>query len=258
MILEEIVSKKRQRLKDIKSSKSLQEIKTLALKGGRKPRDFKGAIKRDSGPLRFIGEVKVASPSRGVIREELDISRIAEIYERKVDAISVITEEDFFKGDPSYLASVKELVTKPVLRKDFIIDEYQIYESYLLGADAILLIASILENQLSKELLQIAEELGLAVLFEVHDREELERVLDLGAGIIGINNRNLKTMNIDIRRSLELRPYIPPDRIVVSESGIRTKEDVKLIEDAGIDAILVGTALMEAQDLESMIDYLRS
>lgn len=276
MILEEIVFKKRRRLAEIKVLRPFRSIKKEALEraGSVNLRDFQSAIKRETptkdilvsenfqrssrGPIRFIGEIKVASPLKGVIRRDLDLLHISNIYNKKVDAISIITEEDFFKGSLSYLETVKTNVTRPVLRKDFIIEEYQIYESILAGADAILLIASILDEGQSKDFLELSRELGMSVLFEVHNEQELERALKIEAPIVGINNRDLKTMQIDLNTTLRLRAMIPKDRIVVSESGIKTREDVKRLEEAQVDAVLIGTVLMEAQDIESMIDRLRN
>ncbi len=256
--LQEILFKKRLRLKELYAKKDLEKLEEAALQIKRTDlRDFRGAIKRNTDRIRLIGEIKAASPSKGIIRKDIDPLKIASIYEQKVDAISVITEEDFFLGSLSYLEEVKKIVTKPVLRKDFIIDEYQIYESYLSGADAILLIASILGRDQSKRFLTLAKELGMSVLYEIHNEEELKNALEIDAEIIGINNRDLKTMNIDLNTTLRLRPLIPSNKVVVSESGIKSREHARLMEEAGIDAILVGTVLMEASDIEAMIDSLR-
>lgn len=257
-ILQEILFKKRLRLKELYAKKDLKNLKETALQIKRTDlRDFKGALKRNTGAIRFIGEIKAASPSKGVIRKDIDLLEIASIYDQKADAISVITEEDFFLGSLSYLERIKKIVTRPILRKDFIIDEYQIYESYLSGADAILLIASILERDQSERFLTLSKELGMSVLYEIHNEEELENALEINAEIIGINNRDLKTMSIDLNTTLRLKPLIPSDKVVVSESGIKSREHVRLMEEAGIDAILVGTVLMEASDIEAMIDLLR-
>ena len=168
----------------------------------------------------------------------------------------MLTEEDFFQGHLSYILRVKEVTTKPILRKDFIIDEYQLYESRIYGADAVLLIAAILERRRADEYLRLAAELGLAVLFEVHDEYDLEKALDIGADIIGINNRDLNTLAIDLSTTLRLKREIPADRIVVSESGIRTRQDVLTLQDNGIDAMLIGTSFMEAPDIGKKIDEL--
>jgi indole-3-glycerol phosphate synthase len=265
MILEEILFKKKARIEEIKRKRPLNllisEIKdkkdrNCYLHHQFVIRDFTSGIKRENG-IKFIGEIKFASPSKGVIRNYHDLSSIAEIYEKNVDALSVLTEEDFFKGSLLYLEAVKKRVTKPILRKDFIIDEYQVYESLLYGADAILLIASILDKGQSRDYFSLAKELGLSVLFEVHDASELEKALSAGADIIGINNRDLKTMRIDLMTTLSLKPLIPSDKIVVSESGIRTRDDVRRLEDAGIDALLIGTVFMESEDIEKKINELK-
>lgn len=255
-ILEKIVERKKERLASAKLATPLQDLRAL-IRERKQPRDFQKAIKKDTGSIRVIAEIKKASPSQGLIRPDFDHKRIASIYESKqIDAISVITEEDFFMGRLTFLSDVKKVVSKPLLRKDFIFDEYQIYEARANEADAILLIASILDKIQAEEYLQLSRELRMAVLFEVHDFRELETALKVNATIIGINNRNLRTMEIDLNTSLSLRKEIPPDRIVVSESGIQTKEDIRKIEAARIDAILIGTSLIESDDIGKKIDQL--
>jgi len=256
-ILRKITEKKRERLDYAKRKIPLRDLKSRIL-DREKYRDFTTAIKRNGEQIKFIAEIKKASPSRGVIREEFDVPKIARIYEDKaVDAVSVITEEDFFLGTLNYIPLVKETVTKPVLRKDFIIDEYQIYESAAYGADALLLIAALLEGAQTEEYLCLSRELGLSVLCEVHNHDELERILQLDAGIIGINNRNLNTFAVDINTTFLLKKEMPSGKISVSESGIRTRNDVVRLEHAGIDAVLIGTALLESADIGSRIDELR-
>lgn len=258
-ILDDIVRKKRERLNDAKSRLSMQRLKTKIGERG-KPRDFKTAIQRLSGEtIKLIAEIKKASPSRGVIRNNFDPVAIAKIYEEKtVNAVSVLTEEDFFQGNLQFIPQVRQVLTKPLLRKDFIFDEYQIYESRAYEADAILLIAALLEKNQAVEYLQLAGELGMSVLFEVHDFKELEMALSTDTEIIGINNRNLKTLNIDINTTFQLRREIPPGKIVVSESGIRTSGDVRKLADGGIDAMLIGTSFMEADDIGGKIEELLS
>ncbi len=256
-ILDEIVSKKRERLAEAKAQISLSEIKAK-ISETEKPRDFKAAIKRNANEkIKLIAEIKKASPSKGVIRKNFNPEEIAAIYEKKqASAISVITEEDFFQGELAFLPMVKKITQKPLLRKDFIFDEYQIYESRLNRADAILLIAAILEKNQASEYLHLAKELGLSVLFEVHDHKELETALSVNADIIGINNRNLKTMKIDMNTTFNLKKEIPSGKIIVSESGIKTKDDIKKLNEAGIDAVLIGTSFMEAENIEQKIDEL--
>ncbi len=255
-VLDAIIGKKRERLSRTKGKVSLRELK-LKIADTEKPRDFKAAIRRKKGRIRLIAEIKQASPSKGMIRKDFDLLEIARIYEKKmVDAISVLTEKDFFFGDLEFVPSVRNAVTRPLLRKDFIFEEYQIYESRAYGADAILLIASLLDRSMAGEFLHLCRELGLAVLFEVHDADEMEEALRLNADIIGINNRNLKTLTVDPETTFSLKKEIPSDRIVVSESGIRTRGDIVRLEDAGIDAVLIGTSFMESQDISRKIDEL--
>jgi indole-3-glycerol phosphate synthase len=256
-ILHEIVLKKKERLKDSVFHVPLSELKEI-IGVVEKPRDFRSSIERHRAEkIRLIAEIKKASPSGGIIRREFDSLSIARIYETKpVDAVSVLTEEDYFQGRLTFLPDVKKATAKPVLRKDFIFDEYQIYESRAYEADAILLIASILERNQAAEYLHLAGELGLAVLFEVHDFKELEMALMTNCDIIGINNRDLTRMEIDMNTTFSLKKEIPPGRIIVSESGIRTEEDVRKLESAGIDAMLIGTTFMEAEDIGGKIDEL--
>lgn len=253
-LLNKIVGKKKERLNSLKTKVPLKEIRSRA-SDTEWPRNFTNALKRNSGPIRLVAEIKKASPIKGVIRQDFDPVTIASIYERKnVDAISVLTEEDYFQGKLEYLLDVKKITDRPLLRKDFIFDEYQIYESKTKGADAVLLIASILDENQSAEFLHLAKEVGLSVVFEAHNFKELEMVLRVNAEVIGINNRDLETLSINLNTTFELKKEIPLDRIVVSESGIKTREDVRRLENAGIDSMLVGTAFMEAEDIGKKID----
>lgn len=256
-ILHEIVSKKKQRLRDVQASVPLRELKSK-ITDVEKPRDFRTAVKRSLDEnIKLIAEIKKASPSKGIIREKFDHLSIAQIYDKKhVHAVSVLTEEDFFMGSLSFLPEVKKITSKPVLRKDFIVDEYQIYETRVNSADAILLIAAILEKNQAAEYLNLARELGLSVLFEVHDFKELEMALLIACDIIGINNRNLKTLQVDMNTTFTLRREIPSDRIVVSESGIKSRTDVQKLQNIGVDALLIGTSFMEAEDIGKKIDEL--
>ena len=255
-ILDAITEKKRERLARVKGKVPLRKLKSKIPDTG-KPRDFRGAIRRGKGRVRLIAEIKKASPSKGAIRRDFDPLEIARIYEEKrVDAISVLTEKDFFSGELDFIPAVKGAVTRPVLRKDFIFDEYQVYESRVYGADAILLIASLLDRTRAEEYLHLCSELGLSVLFEVHGPDELEKALRLNADIIGINNRDLKTLTVDLNTTFLLKREIPSDRVVVSESGIKTRNDVVRLEEAGVDAVLIGTSLMESEDIGKKIDEL--
>jgi len=194
------------------------------------------------------------------IRNNFDPAALAKIYdeEKKVNAVSILTEEDYFQGNLFCLSEGRKVLAKPLLRKDFIFDEYQIYESRAYEADAGLLIAALLEKNQADEYLHLAKELGMSVLFEVHDFKELEMALSTDTEIIGINNRNLKTLNIDINTTFQLCGEIPPGKIIVSESGIRTSGDVRKLADGGIDAMLIGTSFMEADDIGGKIEELLS
>ena len=256
-ILQKILEVKKNRLSLVKSKIPLAELRST-IKNIERPRDFQAAVKRSSQDIKLIAEIKKASPSKGLIRSNFDHKKIAEVYsEKKADAISVLTEEDFFQGKLKFLSEVKNIVSCPVLRKDFIFDEYQIYEARANQADAVLLIAAMLDRNQAGEYLHLVNELGMSALFEVHDHEELEMPLRLEAPIIGINNRNLKTFQIDLDTSVKLKKEIPSDRIVVAESGIETREDVIRLQDADIDAMLIGTSFMRSSDINRKMDELR-
>jgi indole-3-glycerol phosphate synthase len=255
-ILNTIVEKKKERLLMAKSLTPLTELKSI-ISDIDKTRDFKKAIKRDSDNIKLIAEIKKASPSKGPIRKDFNHLAIARIYEEKnVNAVSILTEENFFMGSLNFLSDIKKVLTKPILRKDFIFDEYQIYESRANEADAILLIATILDKNQAAEYLHLSKELGLSVIFEAHNFKELEMALFINSDIIGINNRDLKTLEVDINTTFKLKKEIPSKKIIVSESGIKTREDVKRLEEAGIHAILVGTTFMETGDIAVKIDEL--
>ncbi len=250
-----IIEKKAERLTYAKSVVPIHELKKC-LNDIESTRNFKAVI-TGRGTIRLIAEIKKASPSKGIIRKDFDPVRIAAVYEEKqVSAVSVLTEEDFFQGHLSYIEKVKGITSKPLLRKDFIFDEYQIYESRANHADAILLIAAALEKNQAKEYLHLANELGLHVLFEIHDEYDLETALAINADIIGINNRNLKTLKIDLSTTFTLKKEMPNDKIVVSESGIKNRNDVIKLKESGVDAMLIGTSFMEAVDIGKKIDEL--
>ncbi len=257
-LLDEILRKKKERLNTVKQKASFFEVRKRA-EEIEKARNFKGAIKRDYGQsVRLIAEIKKASPSRGGIRADFNPEEIAKIYhERGVDAISVLTEEDFFKGSIDYINIVKELSQCPILRKDFILEEYQVYETRVSGADALLLIGAILSRGQADELLCLSRELELTVLYEVHNHKELDMALLLNCEIIGINNRNLDTLEIDLDTTLKMIRDIPEGKVIVSESGINTRDDIMLLKEAGVHAVLIGTSIMESQDIGSKIDELR-
>jgi indole-3-glycerol phosphate synthase len=255
MILDEIYAYK---LKEIAENKRLVSIESL--KDGCKdaPEAVKsGTVLKKDNRIKFIAEVKKASPSAGIIRADFNYINIAMEYEAGgASAISVLTDKEFFKGDIKYLSEIKKTVSVPVLRKDFIIDPYQIYEARAAGADLVLLIARILTKEQIEIFLSLSHELGMECLVEVHDNDELEKVLETESAIIGINNRNLDTFETNLETTLQLRHRIPESRIVVSESGIKTREDVLVLEEAGIDAILIGETLMRSEDISRKIKEL--
>jgi len=219
-------------------------------------RDFDGALKRENG-VALIAEVKKASPSAGVIRVDFDPVRIARQYEAAgASAISVLTDQEFFQGKLDYLEQIRAAVKLPLLRKDFIIEEIQIYEAAVRGADAVLLIAAILDDKQLREFRAIAEFLKMAALVEVHDELELDRALSAGAGIIGINNRNLHTFQVSLTTTEKLAAKIPTDRIIVAESGINTRADVERVAKARANAILVGESLMRAGSIAGKVKEL--
>jgi indole-3-glycerol phosphate synthase len=246
MILDDIIKVKRREVAQRKKSTPLAMLEAAA-EGMPPTRDFRQAIAVSACVI--IAEVKRRSPSRGVIREDFDPVLIAREYERYgAAAVSVLTDETFFGGSEADLTTVKGAILLPVLRKEFIIDPWQIYESRAIGADALLLIAAILgENEL-REYRDLAASIGLASLIEVHDRRELEMALGAGAEIIGINNRDLRTFTTDIKTSLALAPLVPANRIVVSESGFRSHTDIEILLQAGVRAFLIGEALVVAPD----------
>lgn len=259
MILDKIVENRRLQLK-----KEMQQISIEGLKnkikgpGIHKPLDFFSAI-RNNGKISIIAEIKKASPSKGLLRENFDPVEIAREYAKAdVQAVSVLTERDFFLGADENLMKARQVLPIPILRKDFIIDTWQVYQSRCLGADTILFIASILTDDEMKKLMIVAGILGLHCLVEVHDEAELERALDAGARIIGINNRNLKTFKEDLTVTGRLINRIPNDRAVVSESGIRTAEDLQYIRSLGVDAVLVGETFMKAESIADKVNELRS
>ena len=217
---------------------------------------FEEALGREG--LSIISEVKKASPSKGVIAEDFPYLEIATTYEEAgADAISCLTEPDRFRGSDEYLKDIVKKVSIPVLRKDFTVDPYMIYQAKLMGASAVLLIAAILSDEELKSYFDIADRLGLSCLFEAHDAEEVKRCLAAGARIVGVNNRNLKDFTVDITNSVRLREMVPSDIIFVSESGIEKPEDVKILKENGTDAVLIGEMLMRSSDKRSLIAELK-
>lgn len=255
MILDDIIKTKRREVAGRKAARAQVELERM-IAGMPPTRDFARAI--GTGECAIIAEAKRRSPSRGLLRPDFDPVRIAREYENSgAAAISVLTDETHFGGSETDLTAVKGAVALPVLRKEFIIDPWQVYEARVIGADAILLIAAILTEAQLREYRELAASLGLAALVEVHDRAELERGLAAGAEIVGVNNRDLRTFVTDIRTSMELAAVIPKERIAVSESGIRTREEIETLSKAGIRAFLIGETLITAPEIGPKLAELR-
>jgi len=280
MILDDIA---RATVKRVENAKQIKPLKLLTseaealVSGSPPPPDFAAALKYGRGNLpgtpprsdpraaltaraapsalpAFICEVKKASPSKGIIAEDFPYIKIAKEYEAAgASAISVLTEPDFFKGSNTYLKEIAEEAGIPVLRKDFIIDRYQIYEAANLGASAVLLIVSLLDAEKLRDFLKTAKSLKLSALVETHNAEEIRTALEAGAEIIGVNNRDLKTFRVDINNCVRLRPLVPANKIFVAESGIKDAADIKTLAAAGVDAVLIGEALMKAPDKRAFL-----
>jgi indole-3-glycerol phosphate synthase len=250
--LDRILEEKKKEVLELEKGKPLQRYEELRASLG-SPRDFRGAISGGNGGLRLIAEVKKASPSRGVIVRDFDPVKIAGSYmELGASAFSVLTDRMFFQGSDDYLMMVRHAFPLPVLRKDFIVDELQIFHSRLIGADAILLIVAALDKIQLRDYLDTAEGIGLHALVEVHDLEELETAVESGAVIIGVNNRDLKDFTVKLETSLALRPFIPSGIIAVSESGMKSPADITLLRDASFDAVLIGEGLHTSPELREI------
>ena len=249
-ILNTILARKNEEIAVNKQNLSIDQIQNL-VEAASAPRGFLKALqdKQSSGLAAVIAEIKKASPSKGVIRADFDPVQIARSYANGGAAcLSVLTDRDFFQGHDDFLVAARNACSLPVIRKDFIIDPYQVFEARVLGADCILLIVAALEDQLLSELYQLSSELGMDTLVEVHNLSELERALYLELNMVGINNRNLRTFETRLSTTLDLLDQIPPDCIVVTESGIHGREDVKLMRDHGVSGFLVGEAFMRADE----------
>ncbi|HAA24589.1 MAG TPA: indole-3-glycerol phosphate synthase TrpC [Ruminiclostridium sp.] len=241
-ILKKIVDARVERLKIEKKQRDVFDIINSCCNSN--PPSFLNAIRKKG--LSVIAELKRASPTTGLIRHQFEPIQTALQYEQAADAISVLTEQDYFLGSPAYLEKAAKAVSLPILRKDFIIDEYQVFEAKALGASCVLLIASILDREKLAAFIQISHGIGLDTLVEIHDENELEDAVVSGVRLIGINNRNLHTFSVDISTTARLSRLVPDDILVVSESGIRTEKDIQLLKNARIDGILVGECLMRS------------
>lgn len=257
MILEEIAAKTKERIEEEKSKRSLKELKAIAAE-----------LKKDTGfpfeaalakpGMNFICEVKKASPSKGIIAELFPYVEIGKEYETAgADALSVLTEPYYFKGSDEYLSAIRKEVSIPIIRKDFTVDEYMIYQAKVIGADAVLLICSLLSPMQLSEYGGIAKELGLSALVEAHDGKEIDMALSAGAKIVGVNNRNLKDFTVDINNSVRLRELVPENILFVSESGMKNRADIARLEENGTDAVLIGETFMRSDNKAAVLRELR-
>ena len=256
-ILDQLADHARERVAEAKVIRPLEDVKAAALALPKGDFPFEKALRKPG--LSFICECKKASPSKGIIAEDFPYLEIAKEYEAAgADCISVLTEPKWFLGSDKYLQEITSSVSTPCIRKDFTVDEYMIYEAKLLGASAVLLICSILSADKIREYIGICDELGLSALVETHDADEVKTALDAGARIIGVNNRNLKDFSVDTGNSMRLKELVGDDIIFVSESGVKDASDVSALKKAGVDAVLVGEALMRAPDKKAMLESFRS
>ena len=255
MILEEIAAKRRVQLAREKESAPLEAVQRRA-EAAPAPQNFRAALRGNC--LSVIAEVKRASPSKGLIRPDFYPAEIAGAYAAAgADALSVLTEEAYFQGSSEYLREIRWVVPLPILRKDFILDPYQIYEARAIGADAVLLIAALLDARTLREYAALAESLGLACLMEAHDERELANILEAGGTIVGINNRDLRTFRVDLNVTVRLAKLVPKECILVSESGISERRDMETLRNAGADAVLIGETLMRSGDVTETLRGLR-
>lgn len=245
----------RQKRKEVEAAKQRLSESTLRSRDLSPTRDFIQALQNHHPAI--IAEIKRASPSKGIIRPDFDVAFIAEQYTRNgASCLSVLTDENFFHGHPDYIQLAKAHSNLPVLRKDFIIDAYQIYESRALGADCILLIVALLDDAQLLDFCQLAQTLNMAVLVESHTQEELERAIPLPTSLMGINNRSLHTFKTDLQCSIDLKAYLPPSKLLITESGINTRNDIERMQTHGINHFLIGEALMREHDFGGFLHHL--
>lgn len=252
-ILDKIAERTRQRVQECRERRPLEEVKKeAAAVSADTGYPFERAMSRDG--LSFICEVKKASPSKGVIAEDFPYVEIAKDYERGgASAISVLTEPYYFQGSDAYFREIRQAVSLPMLRKDFVVDEYMIYEAKAMRADAVLLICAILDDEQLAAFYRLADELGMTALVETHDSDEINRALTIGARVIGVNNRDLRNFTVDLNHSIRYRREVPEDVIFLSESGIRTKEDLDRLEENRVDGVLIGETMMRAENREQAV-----
>lgn len=255
-ILDQLAEYARERTKQAKKKLSLEEIRQLAMALPKGSFTFEEALKKPG--ISFICECKKASPSKGVIAPDFPYLEIAKEYEKAgADCISVLTEPKWFLGSDEYLKEIASVVSIPCLRKDFTVDEYMIYEAKLWGAQAVLLICSIISTEKIREYINICDTLGISALVEAHNEAEIKSAVEAGARIIGVNNRNLKDFTVDTENSRRMRELVPKDILFVSESGVKTTRDIQVLQEIGVDAVLIGETLMRATDKKEKLDELR-
>ena len=255
-ILEKIAESSRRRVETAKQNVSAEEMKKAALKMPKLTFSFENALKKQD--IAFICECKKASPSKGIIAEDFPYLQIARDYEAAgADCISVLTEPEFFLGSTEYLREIAAEVKTPCIRKDFVVDEYMIYEARTLGASAVLLICSILGEEKLREYIGICDTLGLSALVEAHDEAEVRMAINAGARVIGVNNRDLKNFSVSTDNAVKLRKLVPENIVFVAESGIKTAEDIAVLRKAGVDAVLVGETLMRAENKSAKLRELK-
>ena len=257
-ILRKILATKREEIAAQKAAVDLAQIQKLARQAPA-VRDFGAALRRKHAQNQpaIIAEIKKASPSKGLIRADFQPAAHALAYENAGAAcLSVLTDEPYFQGSPDYLRQAREAVSLPVLRKDFMLDEYQIYQARAWGADAVLLIAAALDDAELRHLEQVAHDLGMAVLLELHDEAEAERCAPLATPLRGVNNRNLRTFEVDLQQTIRLLPYLSDDALVITESGITGKDDIRFMQQHGVNSFLIGETFMRAPDIEAAVRQL--
>lgn len=257
MILDTLAAASRKRAEAAKEKISLKEMEKLAFLACEKTKEqelpFEAALSKPG--MSFICEVKRASPSKGMIAPDFPYTDIAKDYEKAgADAVSVLTEPEYFLGSNDYLTEISKAVSIPLLRKDFTVDPYQIYEAKAIGASAVLLICALLDTEALRSGIRLCESLGLSALVEAHDEREIDSALTSGARIVGVNNRNLKTFQVDFQNSIRLREMVPEEVLFVAESGIQTEEQLGLLAEAGVNGVLIGESLMRAADKKTVID----
>lgn len=259
MILEEIAAVAKVRVEEAKKKRPLMEVREEAIALASKEKatfPFENALRQQD--INFICEVKKASPSKGIIAEDFPYLQIGMDYEKAGAAcISVLTEPEYFKGSDQYLTEISQHVSIPIIRKDFIIDAYQIYEAKLIGASCVLLIVALLERERLAEYIEICDHLGLSALVEAHDEKEIEDAIAAGARMIGVNNRDLRTFTVDINNSIRLRKLVPENILFIAESGIKTAQDIDNLRKANVNGVLIGETLMRSSDKKKMLDELR-